>query len=134
MLPPLTKGVLIVEQTELLNDVVHDQVDVDYRLTSNVLLVGIAQLAHHVNGEPLVGIELEHALDDASQLGRVLIVQRRELTLRNTLEEIIKRQVLLVVLAKGTSQHTELISYAPHAPHITLPVVSLALKYFWAHV
>ena len=88
--PPLTKGVFVVQQAELLNNIVHYEVDIDYRLTPNVLLVGIAQLAHHVNGKSLVWIELQHALYDASQLRRVLLTHRWELALRDTLEEIIQ--------------------------------------------
>ena len=73
MPPPLTKGVLVVEKAEFLDNIVHYQVDVYRRLTSNVFLVGVAQLAHHVDGEPLVRIKLEHALYDAAQLRRILL-------------------------------------------------------------
>ena len=66
VLPPLTEGVLVVEEAEFLDDVVHDQVDVDCWLTADVFLVRFAKLADHVNGETLIGIKLEHAFDNTA--------------------------------------------------------------------
>ena len=135
MPPPLAKGVLVVEQAEFLDYVIHYKIGVNCWLTSNVFLVRFAQLNHHVNSETLVRIELKHAIHDATQLWRILLlVHWRKLPFSNTLEKIIQRKVLFVVLTKGTSQHTQFICNATHAPHITFPIVSLALQYLWTHV
>ena len=69
MPPPLTKGVLIVEKAEFLNNVVHYQVYVNRWLTSNVFLVGLAKLADHIDGKALIRIKLQHTFDYTSQLG-----------------------------------------------------------------
>ena len=66
VLPSFTEGGLVIKEAEFLNDIVHNEVNVNYRLTSNVLLVSFAQLTHHVNSESLIRIKLEHAFYDAS--------------------------------------------------------------------
>jgi len=54
--PPLAERCLVIQQAEFLDNVVHDQVDVDLRLVANALLVGFAQLADLADVKPLVGV------------------------------------------------------------------------------
>ena len=43
VLPALAKRGLVVQQTETLDDVVHDKIDVDLRFSAHALLVGFAK-------------------------------------------------------------------------------------------
>lgn len=63
VLPAPAEGVLVVKQTQLLNDVVHDKVSVDNWLVGHVLFEGLAQLAYLVDVKPLVGVYFQHAHD-----------------------------------------------------------------------
>jgi hypothetical protein len=90
LFPPLAKGILIVQQTQLLNDVVHDQVDINGGLVPNARLVGLAQLAHHVDVESAVRVQLQHTLHYLSQLWCVLLGERRKLAFCDPLEEIVQ--------------------------------------------
>lgn len=56
MAPTFTERELVVEETELLNDVVHDEVDVDLRLVAYALSISRAQLAHLVDAEAFVWV------------------------------------------------------------------------------
>ena len=86
VLPYSAKTGLIVEQTQLLYYVIHDQVDVDLRFVAHALLVRLAELADLTDIESLIWVEFEHAHDDSTQLGRVLLAQRRVLALCDPLE------------------------------------------------
>ena len=66
--PPLAEGVLVVEQAQLLDDVLHDQVCVDCRLASDDFLVCFAKLTNLANVESLIWIKLQHARDKATKL------------------------------------------------------------------
>lgn len=134
VLPYLTETSLVVEEAQLLNDIIHDEIDVDLRFVANRLLVCFTQLADLTDIETLIGVELEHAHDNTAQLGRILLAQWRVLSLCNALEQIIQRKVFLLILAERTSQLAHLVSNAAERPYITLPVVSLALQYLGAHV
>jgi len=54
--PTLAERCLVVQEAELLDNIVHDQVDVDLRLVANALLVSFAQLTHLADVKPLVGV------------------------------------------------------------------------------
>ena len=56
MSPALTKLVLIIEQAQFFDDVVHDEVNVDCRLTPYTLFVCLTQLADHINGKTLIRV------------------------------------------------------------------------------
>ena len=70
----LTKEILVVKQTQLLDDVVHDQVGVDGRLVTNNLLVRVAQLDHLLDVKTLIWVKLEHPSDHTSQLLTVFLI------------------------------------------------------------
>jgi len=59
--------------TELLDDVVHDKIDVDLRFAAHALLVGFAKLTNLTDVKSLVGIQLEHSHDDAAELRRIFL-------------------------------------------------------------
>ena len=67
VLPDSAETGLVVEQAKLLDDIVHDQVDVDLRLVAHRLFVGFAQLAYLANVESLVRVELKHTHDDTAK-------------------------------------------------------------------
>ena len=73
VLPALAKRGLVVQQTELLDDVVHDKIDVDLRFAAHALLVGFAKLTNLTDVKSLVGIQLEHSHDDAAELRRIFL-------------------------------------------------------------
>ena len=58
--PASAELVLVVEERQLLDDVVHDQICVDLRLVGHVLLVGLTQLANLIDIEPLIRVDLQH--------------------------------------------------------------------------
>ena len=134
MPPNFAKASLVVEQAQLLNDVVHDQVDVDLGFVAHTLLVCFTQLADLTDIESLIRVQLEHAHHYTAQLRRILLTQRRVLPLGDPLEELVQRQVLFVILPEGASKLANLIRYAPQGPHIRLPVVAFALEDLRAHV
>jgi len=68
VLPHLAETHLIVQQTQLLDDIVHDQVDVYLRLISHTFLVCFTQLANLRDIESLIRVKFKHAHDYASQL------------------------------------------------------------------
>ena len=53
MLPALAKRGLVVQQTELLDDVLHDKIDVDLRFAAHPLLVGFAKYCNLWSGKLL---------------------------------------------------------------------------------
>lgn len=132
--PALAEGVLVVEQTQLLDDVVHDQIGVHLRLVGHVLLVGLAEQAHLVDVEALVGVDLEHADDQTPELLAVLVRERRKLAFGNPLEQLVQVQVFFVRGPEGRPERAEFIGDAAHAPHVRLPVVAFALEHLGAHV
>ena len=134
VLPHSAKTGLIVEQTQLLYYVVHDQVDVDLRFVAHALLVRLAELADLTDVESLIWVQLEHAHYDSSQLGRVLLTQRRVLALCDPLEELVQRQVFFIILSERTAQLANLVGNAAQRPYIGLPVVAFTLKDFGTHV
>ena len=73
VLVPFAEKVLVVKQTELLDDVVHYQVSIDGWLVTNDFLVGVAELHYLLDIEPLIRIELEHARDHAAKLRAVFL-------------------------------------------------------------
>jgi len=56
------------------------------------------------------------------------------LSLGDALEKVIERKVLFIILPERTSKHADFIGNAPHAPHITLPVITFALEDLRTHV
>ena len=134
MPPNFAEAGLVIEQAQLLYYVVHDQVDVDLRFVSYALLVRRAELADLTDVESLIRVQLEHAHHDSTQLGRVLLAQRRVLALCDPLEELVQRQVLLIILSERTAQLTNLIGNTAKGPNIGLPIVAFALKNLGAHV
>ena len=63
MLPHPAETSLVVEQAQLLNYVVHDQVDVNLRLISHTFLVCLTQLTNLSDVESLIWVQLKHAHD-----------------------------------------------------------------------
>lgn len=118
MLVALAEEVLVVEQRQLLDDVVHDQVRVYRGLVTDYLLVSVAQLHHLLDLEALVWVQLQHACDNSSELLAVFFIKRRELALRDSLEEIVERQILFVILTEGRAEHAQLVGNAAQRPHI----------------
>jgi hypothetical protein len=93
LLPPLAEGGLIVKKAQLFYYVIHDEVGVNRGwLTLEVLFEGLAQLAHLGDVESSLGVQSQHSANHLPQLRRVLVGgDWRELALRDSLEEIIKR-------------------------------------------
>ena len=58
VLPHSAEAQLVVQQAQLLDDVVHYQVDVDLRLAAHARLVGLAQAANLADVEALVWVQL----------------------------------------------------------------------------
>lgn len=134
VLPAFAKLVFIVEQTQLLNDVVHNKVDIDSWFVCTDLLVGFTQLTYLIDVEPLVRIQFQHAINNSSQFYRVLLRKRWNLSLCDSLEQIVKRQVFFVAGSKGTAKHAQFVSDASERPDVTFPVVTLSLKHFRTHI
>lgn len=134
LFPPFAKLIFVVEQTKLLNDVVHNKVDIDSWLARKNLFVGFAQLTHLIDVEPLVWVQFKHAINDSSQFRRVLLSQRRNLAFCDSLEEIVKRKVFFVARSKWTAKHAEFVRDASERPDVTFPVVTFPLKNFRTHV
>ena len=61
MLPPFAKLVFVIKQAQLLYDVVHDEIRVNLRFVSHVLLVGVTQLANLIDVESLVWVHFQHS-------------------------------------------------------------------------
>ena len=132
--PAFAERILVIQQRQLLNDVVHDQINVNGWLLAARLLISFAQLANHGDVEALIWIQLEHAHDYAAQLWRILFTQRRKFAFSDSLKQIVKTQILFVVLPERTTQHAKFVGNAPQTPHITLPVVSFALQHLRTHI
>ena len=90
VLPATAKCVLVIQQTQLLNDVVHYEVRVDLRLVRHMLLVGLTQLANLIYVEALIGIDLQHAVNQTAKFLAVSVCQQRYVTFTYTLEQLIK--------------------------------------------
>lgn len=101
----LAKQVFVVEEGELLDDVVHDEVGIDGRLVAYDLLVSFAKLHNLLDVKALVRVQLEHAYNDPAEFRAVLFTQWRKLAFRDSLKQIIQRQILFVILAEGASEH-----------------------------
>jgi hypothetical protein len=97
-------------------------------------LVGIAQLAHLVDVESLVGIHLEHARDQTSEFLAVPLRRRGEITFGDPLEQLIQINILLLSGSEGTTQGTQFVGDAASAPHVRLPIIPLALNNLGTHV
>lgn len=66
MFPTLAKRILIVQQRKLLYYVIHDKVDINRRLTAHHLFVGLTQLCDMSYIESLIGVQLQHAIDQST--------------------------------------------------------------------
>lgn len=89
MLPASAKRVLIIEQTQLLDNVIHDQVRIDLRFVRHVLFVSLTQLADLINIEAQFWINSKHAVDEASQFLAVSVGQLWNVALADSLEQLI---------------------------------------------
>ena len=90
MLPALTKGCLVIEQRQFLDDVIHNQINVNRGFVSHMLLECLTQLAHLGDVEALVRIQLQHPRHHSFKLLGVSIIQGWKLAFRNSLEQIIQ--------------------------------------------
>lgn len=61
VLPTFAKGVFVVEQTKLFNDVVHYEVSVNLRFACYVFLIGFTQCVYLINVKPLVRVNFQHS-------------------------------------------------------------------------
>ena len=84
--------------------------------------------------EALIWIEFKHCHDHLPQLSWVSFLNRWKLAFSNSLKQIIKGEVFFIVLTKWTSKHAYFISNTAHTPNITLPIITLSLKNFRAHI
>ena len=90
MLPPTAKCIFIIKQTELLDDIVHDEIRIDLWLVCHMLFIGLTQLADLIYIEALIRINLQHAMNQASQFLAISVCQQRYVTLTYTLEQLIE--------------------------------------------
>ena len=74
MLPTFAELILIVEKGKLLNNVVHDEINVDRRLVTYHFLVGLTKLTYVRNIESLVWVKLKHPSYDSLQLWGILVI------------------------------------------------------------
>jgi hypothetical protein len=81
VLPPTAELILVVKETQLLNNVIHYQVGVYLRLVSHVFLVCFTQLADLVDVKSLVWVYLQHANHQGAKLLAVSLWWRGEVTL-----------------------------------------------------
>jgi hypothetical protein len=89
VLVPLAEEVLIVEQRQFLDDVVHNEIGVDSRFTADDLLVSLAELDDLSDVKPLLRVQLKHPVDHSSQLCTVLFAKWRKLSFRDSLKEVV---------------------------------------------
>lgn len=60
MLPATAKLILVVQETQLLNNVVHDKVSVDLGLVSHVFFVCLTELTNLIDVKPLIRVYFQH--------------------------------------------------------------------------
>jgi hypothetical protein len=68
--------------------------------------------------ETLVGVKLKHSIDYSPKFWAIFIGQRWILSLSDSLKEVVKRKVFLIVLPKWTPEHAQLVGNASKRPHI----------------
>lgn len=89
MLPTTAESILVVEQTQFLNYVVHYQVCVDLWFVSHVLFVSLTKLANLIDVEALIRIYFQHSVHQASQFLTIAFRWLREIPLTDSLEQLI---------------------------------------------
>jgi len=134
VLPAFAESIFIVKETKLLNDVVHYKVSINLRLVGHVLFVCFTQLANLVDIKPLVRVNFEHTYNQTSQFLTVFLGRRWKITFRYPLKQLVQIEVFFVRGSEWTSECTEFIRNAAHAPNIRLPVISFALEYLRTHI